>query len=97
MLAGVLGLVSAAAITRIDAQRTNSAVADAEGSSTHHRATLTTAQVDDHHVTVDLTAVTPANVLPLLAALVTAVAAARVAGRRTTVPTMRIGRAPPRL
>lgn len=94
LLAGVVGLVSAGAFTRTDTTRTT-AISGVDDSSSHHRATITTAQSGDHHVTLDLTAVAP-EAVPLLAALVTAIAAARVAtGRRQTAVGGPDGRAPP--
>lgn len=96
LLAGVVGLVAAASSTRTDAERTATSLADA-GDPAQHRATATIAQAeDDHAVVVDLPNAILAPGLNLLAAALTAVAAAMIASRRSTIPAVANGRAPPR-
>ncbi|MFS0885628.1 hypothetical protein [Aeromicrobium sp. 179-A 4D2 NHS] len=95
LLAGVVGLVAAASFTRSDAERTTSSLTDPDGTSGQHRATVVSAQDDDHHVVVDLPATTLAPGLSLLAAVVTAIAAARLASGHGTLATIANGRAPP--
>ncbi len=97
LLAGVVGLVSAASSTRTDAERTATSLADVDGASAQHRATASMVQADDDHsVVVDLPATILGPGLNLLAAALTAVAAAMIATRRSTVPAVANGRAPPR-
>lgn len=97
LLAGVVGLVSAASATRTDTGRTSTSLADVDGSSAQHRATVTAVQADDDRsVAVDLPATVLGPGLNLLAAALTAVAAAMIVSRRSTLPTVANGRAPPR-
>lgn len=95
LLAGVVGLVAASS-TRSDAERTTSSLTDTDGTSSQHRVTVV-AQQDDghHHAVVDLPAATLVPGLSLLAAVVSALAAIRLAGGHGTVATIANGRAPP--
>lgn len=97
LLAGVVGLVAAASSTRADAERTASSLTGVDGASAQHRATASLVQADDDRsVAVDLPATILGPGLNLLAASLTAVAAAMIATRRSTLPAVANGRAPPR-
>lgn len=95
-MAGVVAMFFAGSLSRSEIDRSVSTISEADGSTAHQRATVAAPHADDHHVTLDLSAVTPDVVLPLLAALVTAVAAARLTTGIGARPATATGRAPPR-
>jgi len=97
LLAGIVGLVSATSSTRIESERTHSALTGKDIASPQTRAVATPVQADDHSKSFDLPAGTVAPALTLLAAVVAATAAACLASQHSVLPTVANGRAPPRL
>lgn len=102
MVAAVVGIVFTASSNRFEAQRAAGFLADSprvtnsDGDTGHQVASMTTAQVDEHQATVDLTGTAPDRLPALVLALGILVVFALVAGRRSTVPAATTGRAPPR-
>lgn len=97
LLAGVVGLVSATSATRVESERTHSALTDGDSTSPHPRVTVTSAQDDDQHLALDLPATTLAPAIEILAVDVTTTAADRLASQHSTLPAVANGRAPPPL